>query len=601
MIGDGKGIDRAALLTALQHRGPDRTAHAAPGQNVWLGATRLAISDPTDAGNQPMASEDGALTVVHNGEIYNAPALRDRLAARGHKFRSRCDTEVLLYGYREWGDALPRELEGMFAFAIWDAPRGELFVARDPLGVKPLWRAREKDRYVFSSEIRALIACGAVEAHLSPAAIRSFLLAGSVGEPGAIVQRIEALPPGFFERVGRDGRSTTTRYWSLPSEEHDLDLETAARTVRERLASSVTGCVAADVPVALLLSGGIDSSALALLAKGHSLTTFHIRVGAAAAGRAADLARRLGFDHREITVGENEARAAMNAGLGAQDQPSVDGTNTFLIARAIHEAGLKVALTGAGADELFLGYPRHKTYVRARALQGFVPGSPFRKIARAAGSVTSLLPVAGLWRVEKLFGLLAAEGARQTHAAARALFPPAVIDRLQPGQLPVEEPELTGASSAGEVSRLDLATYLVDTLLRDADVMGMAHGVELRVPMLDRKLVEAVVTLAAPLKMREGRQKPLLVDAVPEIPAAVSDGPKEGFELPIESWLAGPLRAPVEAALRSPIAAHRVGLHSPSVARVWERFAARPDRPGAHRVWALFALTEWARAHGASS
>jgi asparagine synthase (glutamine-hydrolysing) len=596
IAGDPGGLDGAALLLARRHRGPDRQAEAAlPG--AWLCAARLAISDPTRAGDQPMASEDGAVTVVHNGEVYNAEALREALAGRGHRFRSRCDTEVILRGYRQFGEAVVEHLEGMFAFAIWDAPARRLTLARDPLGIKPLWIARRPGRLAFASEVRALAAAGAVGRAIAPEAVTTFLARGSVAEPAAILRGAEALPPGCV-LTWSEGRERVRRYWSLP-EAGEAEGGDEAEAVRARLEESVAGCLTADVPVALLLSGGIDSAALALVARRRPIASFHVRVGGAEARRAAELARSLGFAHREVEAAPAAADAL--TALSAQDQPSIDGVNTFLVARAIREAGLKVAVSGLGADELFLGYPLHRHYVRARAAQRWA-GPIGAAVGYAAGALLMApLPAAAPWRAEKLLALAAARGAGATYAAARALFPPASRARLGPG-LPaterIEAPE-DGSNAADEVSRLELSGYLVDTLLRDADVMGMAHGVELRVPMLDRRLVERVVAARASRKLMRGRQKPLLVDAVPELPRDLVDAPKSGFDLPLERWLTGPLRGAVEAALRGG-AARDVGLEPAAVETVWERFLARPGRASAHRAWALFALISWAGAHRAA-
>jgi asparagine synthase (glutamine-hydrolysing) len=341
---------------------------------------------------------------------------------------------------------------------------------------------------------------------------------------------------------------------------------------------------------------------------GRDIRSFHVRVGDRMAARAAQLARSLGFRHEEVALDGAEVRADLLHLLAAQDLPSVDGVNTYLIAQAIRKAGLKAAVTGLGADELFLGYTLHRTYVRARTLQAEGAfGAPLRfaagVLSRWKADAPARGPLAG-WQLDKALGLASVQGARGTYAAARALFPAAIAAQLQPdynynpaaprGILP------PGASPVAEVTRLELSTYLVDTLLRDADVMGMAHGVELRVPMLDRRLVEAVVALPGGLKLRRGRQKALLVDAVPELPTELTRATKEGFELPLEEWLSGPLREPVESLLCTPTAATRVGLAPTRVADVWQRFLGRRDRPSAFRAWALYSLLEWARAHGAS-
>jgi asparagine synthase (glutamine-hydrolysing) len=591
ILGPDAGLDGAALLAALRHRGPDAQGDARPAPDVWLAATRLAINDLSPAGNQPMRTADGALVVVHNGEIYNAPALRDQLGARGHQFGSRCDTEVLLHGYREWGDQLVDHIEGMFAFALWDGPRRRALLARDPLGIKPLWLARRGSTLVFASEVRALIAAGAAGRSLSLDAVGSFLATGSVAEPHAIVRGVESLAPGHLlvvdEKIG-----TARKYWSVPEPHPDATFDEARREVRTRLEQSVSGCLLADVPVGLLLSGGIDSAALGLLARGRGqIETFHVRIGTASADRARDVAYALGTQHHAIELGPGEAEQAASAGLRAQDQPSVDGLNTFLVAGAIHKAGLKAAITGLGADELFLGYPLHRTFLRMRSLKRRLDraAAPFEHLAAAVAR----LPW-GSWRLEKALELIAAGGAGDTYAAARALFPRAWLRRLAP------DAATATVDDGDDPTGLELSNYLLNTLLRDADVMSMAHGVELRVPMLDRRLVEAVAHLPPERRLERGVQKPLLVGAVPELPPTVKQAPKEGFELPLERWLLGPLRTAVEETLMSTSGPVRCGLDPDKVRTVWRRFVLRGDRASAHRVWALYALVTWATAHAAT-
>jgi asparagine synthase (glutamine-hydrolysing) len=604
IFGDPQGLDGSALLAALRHRGPDRQACESPSPGVWLCAARLAISDPTSAGNQPMVAADGQVTIVYNGEIYNAGELRNTLAARGHHFRSRCDTEVILEGFRAFGDRVTDELDGMFAFAIWDATKRRLLLARDALGIKPLWLARPGRRVVFASEVRALLAARAVAPRLSAPAVESFLRAGSVAEPRAILDGVESLPPGHRLTL-HEGSELRTRWYSLPSHALDLPASEAQAQVRAALDRAVHRSLEADVPVALLLSGGIDSGVLAVIAgSGAPVQSFHVRIGERSAGRAASLARSRGFLHHELRLDSEDVRSGLPALLAAQDQPSVDGVNSYFIARAIHSAGIKAAITGLGADELFLGYPLHRTYVRARALSRRLRAGAgaIRRVARLAARVRARV-AAGAWQLDKLFGVAAASGAGATYSAARALFPDAAVDRLLCAPRSFTSPERMalpdGVSSVGEVSRLDLSSYLVDTLLRDADVMSMAHGVELRVPMLDRRLVETVLALPDALKLVPGRQKPLLVDAVPELPAEVPRAPKEGFELAVEDWLLGALRAPVEATLHDRSACARVGLDPQATHAVWRRFVRRRDRPSAFRVWALYSLCAWAETHGA--
>jgi asparagine synthase (glutamine-hydrolysing) len=614
VIGDRAGVDGAALLAALGHRGPDQRAELAPAPDVWLAATRLAIRDPSAAGDQPMVGGDCAL--VYNGEVYNAGGLRAELEALGQCFRSRSDTEVVLRAYLAWGDDAVARLDGMFAFALWDGTRRRLLLARDPMGVKPLWIARGERRLAFASEVRPLVESRAAGRSIDPIAVSSFLAAGSVAEPRAIVRGVEAVPPGCALTVEADTLvARRARTFSLPrgGTRRPLPAESAAE-VRARLEEAVAASLESDVPLALLLSGGVDSAAVAVLAARHQrgpLCAFHLSLSAGAAARARSLAASLGLPYREVPLAARP-EALLDA-AAAQDQPSVDGANTFLIARAIREAGFKAALTGLGADELFLGYPLHRSYLRARAVGALVPTPVAARVARFFGRAGAALSrrVPGLpWPVEKLVALGAARGGVATYAALRALFPPSSADRLQPDAprradaAPEENDALAVAAdepALSQVSRLDLRVYLVNTLLRDADVMSMAQGVELRVPLLDRRLVETVTALDPRLRLHGRVRKPLLVDAVPELSPAFRTAAKEGFVLPLERWLAGPLGVEVAGTLRDREAARRVGLDPTAIEHVWQRFRVRPSSGAAHRVWALFALLRWASAHGASA
>jgi asparagine synthase (glutamine-hydrolysing) len=598
VVGDAGGLDLAALARGLRHRGPDRQAELQPSPGIWLAAARLAIRDPSPAADQPFSSDDGALTVVFNGEIYNAAELRRTLEADGQTLRTRGDTELLLGAYRLFGDALVDRLEGMFAFALWDRTRRRLLLGRDPLGVKPLWWTRDRRRFVFASEVRALLAGGAVEARLAPAALRAFVATGSVAEAQAIVRGVEALAPGHVMVIDGDGgEPATRRYFTLPVADPEATLPSdAPALLREELDGAVERCMASDVPLGLLMSSGIDSNALAVLARGKALRSFHVRLGAASASRAARGAHESGFEHHEVVLAPDEVRDSLPALLAAQDQPSVDGANIFFIARALRAAGIKAALTGVGGDELFLGYPLHRSYLRVRAWSTAL-GPLARPLALGARVGGALVGRRLDWRAAKLLGVASALDRPQAlYGAVRALFPSPWARAL----LPDAAPERLASDGELDIRRLELRHYLVDTLLRDADVMSMAQGVELRVPFLERRVVERLA--AWPLPVARGPElKPLLFAAIPELSRDLARAPKEGFELPIEDWLQGAWRAPVEDVLSSAALAERAGLQPAAVAAVWRAFLVRRSRPAAFRAWALFNLMSWVAAHRASA
>jgi asparagine synthase (glutamine-hydrolysing) len=560
----GEGLDRGKLLAALRHRGPDHQGEFSfvpslrSESGVWLGATRLRISDPTPAADQPLSLDN--LVIVFNGEIDNCAELRKDLEG---PFRTRSDTEVILHGYRRWGEGVVERLAGMFAFALWDGRR--LLIARDRLGIKPLWMTRKP--FAFASEVRALLAAGH-PASLDAAQITAYLATGAVPEPASLVRGIEALPPAHMG-VYENGELRIRRYWSPPTPRPCSDEEAVAR-VRAPLEEAVRASLSADVPVALLLSGGVDSAALAALAP-DNVEAFHLVQSGATSERAKQAARNLPL--HSIDISTEEARSSLVEVLAAQDQPSPDGANIYLIARAIRARGIKAAVTGLGGDELFLGYLRHLT-----ALGRLYVPSVMWQIAAPMLPLTS-------WRAQKLLDIAAARGPLATYDAARELFPAHVVRALSGSAFHRDERAVDD-----EPTRLEMNGYLRNTLLRDSDVQSMAHGVELRVPYLDHRLVEAVLSLPLPLRRRQRKQ--LLAQAA-GVPRALSSLPKEGFDLPIERWI-------TSAFLPAGNELERIGLSAKPFAAIAEHFRHHPDRPTANRLWALVALVDWVRRHRAS-
>jgi asparagine synthase (glutamine-hydrolysing) len=560
----GGGLDSGRLLAALAHRGPDHSgefsADSSEGR-IWLGATRLRISDPTPVADQPMTLDH--LVIVFNGEIDNHAELRTQLDG---PFRTRADTEVILRGYRKWGEGVVERLAGMFAFALWDGQR--ILIARDRLGIKPLWMTRKP--FAFASEVRALLEAG-VPASLDSAQISAYLATGAVPEPRSLVRGIEAFPPAHLG-VYQNGELRMRRYWSPPPVRPCTEGEAIIR-VRAPLQEAVRASLSADVPVALLLSGGVDSAALAAMAP-ENVEAFHLVQSGATSERARQAARKLPMHSIEIST--DEARASLDAVLAAQDQPSPDGANVYLISRAIRARGIKAAVTGLGGDELFLGYLRHLAWL------GTVHAPAPRLVRQIAAP---LLPLTS-WRSQKLLDIAAARGPVAAYDASRALFPAAAVRAFTLWGSEFQREE----SGDGEPTRLEMDGYLLNTLLRDGDVQSMVHGVELRVPYLDHRLVEGVLSLPLPLRRRHRKQ--LLAQAA-GVPRALSSLPKEGFDLPLERWIP-------EAILPSGSELERVGLRPKPVAAVVDHFRRHPDRPTANRLWALVALVEWGRRHRAS-
>jgi asparagine synthase (glutamine-hydrolysing) len=627
------------MSAALEHRGPDEEGFfwddaRAPG--LALGMRRLSIID-LPGGHQPAWNEAKDVAVIFNGEIYNYHGLRERLASLGHRFATQSDTEILVHAWEEWGEECLTELRGMFAFALLDlrkryATSPLLFLARDPLGIKPLYYTQTSDGFAFASEVRALLAGGAAGKQLSQDAVTSYLLFGSVSEPVTLLEGVFSLPPGhrMLLYVPERRRTPRARPWWDPQQSPSArdpkkpqDFSGAARRLRPLLEDAVQAHLVADVPVGLFLSSGLDSSAIAALAArvqpdicSFTLAFPGTRYDEAPLARV--VAGRCGTRHREVPLDGAAVLERLDQALAALDQPTMDGINTYFVSWAAREVGLKVALSGLGGDELFAGY---RTFAdtpkleRLMRLAWFAP-APLRR---------ALAPV--------LRGLLAqksgSDGARKAMDAwlspdalphpyffTRTLFPVSYLPRLteprfRPSTVNADgvtlEPTWLGwlqhsADTArklepiGGVSWLEMRSYMVSTLLRDTDSMSMAQSLEVRVPLLDTPLVEFVGSLPDAARQRTGRQKALLVEALADLlPAEIATQRKRTFTLPWEEWLRGPLRARLERSFGDPAPAFAAHLHADGVRGVWSAFLA--EKTSWSRPWSLYVLNEWCRRH----
>ncbi len=540
-----------ALRSALLHRGPD-------ANDTWLSSdrkcglvhTRLAIVDLSPTGAQPMSTPDGRYTVTFNGEIYNHEELRAGLESRGHAFRGRSDTEVLLRLYAEHGARCLDLLDGMYAFAIYDSERHAIFCARDPLGEKPLYLLRTPRLFAFSSETRALVAAQVVSGAPDLAGLGLFLRQGSIPPPFTHLEGVEFMPPGTWIEFGpQHGVSVPTRYYRIPFVREDEalgDRSEARERVHAALVRSVRRRLRADVPVGAFLSGGLDSSLVAALmqkAGATDLQTFTVTLP----GRRADesevarlVARHLRVRHTEVPLELDANHDWLDEALAAMDVPSVDGPNTWLVSRAVRQAGLKVACSGLGGDELFFGYPSFQVVPRAaRWTHPLAPlrlgRTPARRVmsqlrsgprlgravdaALAGGSLAALwFAKRGLFSEHELLELLDDSVA----AAARAVDP---FERLEQLACP------TGLAPMRQVSFYELSVYMHDQLLRDTDCMSMAHALEVRVPLIGREVVAATAGCRASA-LSGSQPKQLLRDiALEYLPQEVLRHPKHGFTL----------------------------------------------------------------------
>jgi asparagine synthase (glutamine-hydrolysing) len=588
-----------AMLLAMRHRGPDDAgAEQRQDHGLLLCATRLAIQDLSPLGHQPM-SDDAGRIIAFNGEVYNAAELRADLERTGVRFRGRSDTEVALAGYAAWGNRVFERLQGMFAVALWDAPRRTLVLGRDPLGIKPLYVRDAGGVVAFASEVRALERAGLSDGQLSQAGLASFLATGSVAEPLTILDDVRMLPAGSVAEVAPGGRAVVTRTWSgagafaAPWSGSRAD---AVAQLRERLEAAARRHLVGDVPVGVFLSGGIDSSGLVSLAARadaqppRTLSLVFAEQEYSEAAYIAEVARAFGTSHTQVELSAAQVLAGLDDVLAAMDQPSADGVNVHVISGVARSEGLKVVQSGLGGDELFGGYDTFRLVPQMDRLRRLTPGP----LGPAAGWVAEHVRPGG-HRGARLGRWLRRTGAApDAYAQRRELLGAPDRAALLGGATPPAPAgeRLRGADGFADISHRELTGYMRDTLLRDADAMSMAHGVELRVPYLDREIVELAAALPSEMKAA-GRPKQLLVEAIGDLPAAVVERRKMGFTLPFDQWLRGALRGDVEGRLLDPAYGGAVAdaLDPAAVRATWDGY--RDGRSTWLAPWALYALKRW--------
>ena len=712
-----------------------------------IGMTRLSIIDIA-GGHQPVFNEDGQVGGVLNGEIYNFQELRQQLEDRGHKFRTRSDSEMMVHAYEEWGEECVEHFEGMFAIAVWDRrearssefrvssselesqrsevggqrsdgqranskqqtatgsrqsavgsrqkPEPKLFLARDRLGIKPLYyfaegeefrvpssefrveteirnskseirnlqpetRNSKLETFLFASEVRTLLASGVVPRQLSRAAVESYLLFGSVSEPMSLIEGVFSLPPGHRMTIDLSDANAPVRpeaYWNIAGagggdgvKGRDGDRETgrrgdteisrrdatrtarqgeqqaqtngdgaghsvvanAVQRTRELLTDSVRKHLIADVPVGVFLSSGIDSTALAALASReaagvHTFTVAFPEKEFSEAEIARRTAAMLGTTHQELMLSGDDMLARLNEAVGALDQPSMDGINTYFVSWGARQAGLKVTLSGLGGDEVFGGYETFQRTAHFQRLSSV--GSNLPRAIRAAVAAT-VSGTGGRFMsgdaAQKLTALLSSgESLPDAFYFGRTLFTPAQISVLLAGQkrngatppwrtwLAETALQARKHDAFAAVTCMEARSYMVNTLLRDTDSMSMAHSLEVRVPFLDHPLVEFVTALPQAAKLRKGIPKALLVEALRDLlPGEVVGQKKRGFTFPWAEWLRGPLKTRVEQGLSELSPALREVLDAKETRRVWRDYL--DGKTSWSRPWSLYVLNEWAK------
>jgi asparagine synthase (glutamine-hydrolysing) len=604
------------MVRAQRHRGPDDAGVELLSTNradidLALGHRRLSILDLSVAGRQPMLDAASGLWTVYNGEIYNHLELRRQL---GGEYRSGCDTETLLRAFARWDMDAVQHFRGMFAFAVWDPHAQELLLCRDRLGVKPLYYAQVGKNFLFASELRALLATGLVPRKLDAEGLNGYLAFGAVQEPSTIVRGVRLLPAGHWLRV-RPGKPPgyPERYWSPPFTNGAAGDGPVEERVGRLVEEAVQCRLLSDVPLGAFLSGGIDSSVIvaAMARQNHkAIRTFTLNFTEAGYGEgpyAEEVAALYKTEHTTAQVAADDLLDHFDEALDAADQPSIDGVNTYYVCKLARRSGLKVALCGHGGDELFGGYDNFKLIPRVLRF-GAVP----RLLRRLMGhAMRGLAPV----RVATRKGaslLCSPAGPYDTYALARSVFWDEVRaellvrpDELTPGAEVIRSavpPDDLAGDVVNQVSQMELNLYLRNTLLRDADVCSMAHGLEVRVPLLDHKLVEYVAALPGRLKVGGEAPKRLLVRAMKDaLPPGIHTRRKQGFVIPYEAWVRGALRPRFDALLTRTDLARAVGLRPERVDTIWRQYLDGYRGVNMQHPLALYALLRWCDRHGVAA
>jgi asparagine synthase (glutamine-hydrolysing) len=554
---DVDGVDRdvfSSMRDALSHRGPDASdIHIGPDGRAALGFRRLAIIDLSDDGNQPLRNETDDVFLTFNGEIYNYRELRETLIDAGHEFRSRTDSEVILHGYEEWGSDCVSRLRGMFAFAIWDERQQRFFLARDRAGIKPLYYYEEDGRFVFASEPKGIVADERIERDVCPAGLVQYLRHRYVPAPYSIWKGIRKLPQGHC-LIYEDGDVTLEEYWTPTPDEGTIDDEGAALDgLRPRLEDAVDSQLVSDVPLGVLLSGGVDSSTISALSAERIDDLYAFSMGFESADHgeleyARDVAEYLDMDHDTAVLSTDRLADVLPDVIRCYDEPLADSSifPTFLLMQEVSEER-KVVLGGDGGDELFAGYNWYDRYVRYDRM-GERLGALEPLATRLRDGLLDLSYTVGSSKLKHLHRELSRityDGVEQYQYVMEAPIEDDILKQLRREEsvdridddsaLSAYAESGSESFSVGDLQFIDFNTFLPDDILMKVDRASMANSLEVRVPLLDRQLVDYAFRLDDDINYKNGEKKNLLKQVARTLlPAEMIDRPKQGFGAPIQ-------------------------------------------------------------------
>lgn len=601
------------MTDAIAHRGPN-------SQGLWndehcfFGHRRLSIIDLSEAGNQPFISQDGRYILIYNGELYNYKDLKFELqrAEHGSKnipyiFKTNTDTEVILASYLRWGNNCMKRFNGMFAFAIWDTVEQKLLIARDRLGVKPLYYQYKNNTLVFASEIRALIYSGIVDKKINPSSVAEYIQYATVHAPNTMLQDVKVLMPGHFLELHQNNL-TISQYWNIndyTKSKQDLSYKETCQKVNELLTASVERRLVADVPFGAFLSGGIDSSAIVgLMSKVSSekIQTFNVSFDEgefSEAKYAKQIAQKFNTQHHEIKLTPADFLNQLPEALSAIDHPSGDGPNSYIVSKATKQAGITMALSGLGGDELFAGYDIFKRFyeLEKKAWLNIIPakGLVGKFISTKKKSVQG----------DKTAEILALNSINgyQAYPINRKLFNQTDYQSLLKKKYNdsnfifnvIKNTTTDKQHILSRVSLYEIETYMQNVLLRDADQMSMAVALEVRVPFLDYQLVEFALGVKDEYKFPHTPKK-LLTDSLGDLlPNEIVNRPKMGFTLPWKDWLKGDLREFCEDNIIQ--FSKRSFVNRDAILIIWNSFLNNDPKITWSRIWHLVVLNNWINTH----